>query len=189
MKLRVLQNWKGEQDNKHYFELAITNGENRMPIQDEKGIKAVLYYADEESHYQFESPFEYIEDIFNICYKDRDQYITHRYHEQAIFFLKTFNENIEELNKNALADYKAEMEGLIKEYERKLATAKNNLEIDELIGERILPATIVKSNKIYQGFVDKETQVLEDLKEGSESHTKKLLQIQGYKDKIYTWQP
>jgi len=191
MKLKVLQNYRGKfnlmsNEETHCFSMAIVDEDGKV-ITDENGIKARIDYNNEESLYEFDEPFEYIEQLFDVCFKDSKRWIgSTPYIKQHVLFKKVFEENFEEINKNTLSDVKAVKIKEIESLKSKLKSLKYFVEKeDEILYNSVLNSSeIDKHNALYRKWISENEQEMKDLVEGSETWKKKVEKIEGYKKQL-----
>lgn len=192
MKLKVDQNYRGQfnllsKDETHSFHMSIVDNEGNI-VTSEEGVKAHIQYNGEESHYQFDSPFEYLEDVFDFCFKYSQRIISGTdYVKQHLFFLETYNNNFAEISSNLLAQQKEKAAKEIVELEKKIKSLKYIVETedDSYLPEKIESNAIYEHNKLYEKWIQDEENKLKDVVPGSETAEKINQQIEKYKSKIY----
>jgi len=191
MKLKVLHNYRGKfnlasDEETHAFSMAIIDDDGKV-IKNEEGIKALLECNVEESHYEFDEPFEYMSSVFDICFKEGNSYLysSKPYIKQCLFFKKFYEENHAEIDKGTLEAEKEIYSKKIEELEKEIKWRKYFVENEEsLLHDAIHSSELDRYRKLYEGWITKEEEKLKDIKEGSDTYNEIMKTIRGYKNKL-----
>ena len=184
MKLQIHYNYV--EADKRSFKMSIRDNEGK-DVQTEQGIKAIIEYTGEDD-YIFDDPYEYLETIFDKCFKDNEWRIgSTPYIEQHLAFLKAYNDNFEEIDRNLTEKRKEEIKKEIQELKGKIKILEATLTHTEsfLPTDKIQSYRVGLSNNNYKKWIAEKEEKLKDVKEGTETYNKILAEIKKYEAKIY----
>lgn len=188
MKLKVIQLGVGKYnvfstEESLSFSMGIYGDDNKI-VQDEKGIKAILYYSGETDEKEdFEDAVEQIGEVYIKCAKYADRVFgTTDYKAQCLLFAKIYQENLQQIEENLVEDRKNEYLKEIKSLEDKVQRLRRfgilrdiSWEVNSEIDKKI--------NMKKNWLADIEKKNL-DLKEDSLTYRENVLKIEKYSEDI-----
>lgn len=177
MKLKVLQNYREESGN-YFFEMAIVDDKGYI-ITNNEDVKAIARFKGNDEDYDFQEPLEDISYTFDACLENSTGWIgSVDYRKQCLCFLKTFNENFEEIDNNSLDEKK-------KAAKKEIERLEKILNEESMFYEKIESIKLYNDNANRRKWILNQEEKLKDVVEGSETYKEIIKRIERYKEEIY----